>query len=263
MANLQLKNELREKMLRGEVTIGTFHELISASAIEIEGYAGMDYVIIDSEHGPIDVESAQNLVRAAKLAQTTPIVRVKDGERNSILKMMDIGAMGLIIPNIRSIEEVKQVVSYGKYHPIGQRGVAATAGSHFWTQDYSSHGMQYYFDIANREQLIIPQCETIECLNDIENIAKVEGVDGIFVGPYDLSVEMGMPGDFENPAFKNAIDRILKACQDAGIFSFIYTADLATAKARIDQGYQSVAYNMDTIIYYNAAKEIVEGLKGK
>lgn len=263
MANLELKNLLREKMLEGQPTVGTFHEFSSPAALEIEAYGGMDYVIIDSEHGPVDVETAQSLVRTAKLAGTTPLVRVKDGQRNSILKMFDIGAMGLIVPNIRTIDEVKELVSYGKYHPLGKRGVAPTAGSHYWTQEYTSHGVEHYFEIANREQLIIPQCETKECLEDIENIAKVDGIDGIFVGPYDLSVEMGMPGDFGNPEFVKAIDRILKACQDAGIFSFIFVPDLKTAKERLDQGYQSVAYSLDTGIFYSAVKNLVQEIKNK
>ena len=263
MANLEMKNLLKEKIVNGEVTVGTFHEFSSPSALEIEAYGGMDYVIIDAEHGPVDVETAQYLVRASKLSQTTPLVRVKDAERNSILKMLDIGAMGLIIPNVKTVEEVENIVSYGKFSPVGNRGVAPTAGSHFWTQEYTSKGLQHYFDLANSQQLLIPQCETQECLDDIENIAKVKGVDGIFVGPYDLSVSMGMPGDFSNPVFVEAIDRILKACQDAGVFTFIYAPDIKTAQERIEQGFQSITYTMDTAIYFSAIKDCVNEIKNK
>ena len=119
-----MKNLLKEKMLNGEQTLGTFHKMGSEIAIELLAYCGMDYVLIDTEHGPFDVESTARFIRAADLAGTTPLVRIKDGERNSILKILDVGAMGLIIPNIETVEEVKSVVSNGKYQPIGNRGIA-------------------------------------------------------------------------------------------------------------------------------------------
>lgn len=117
-----MKNKLKEKMLRGEKTLGTFHELGSASVIECIGYAGFDYVVIDSEHGPFETETALNYIRAARSVDLVPLVRVKDSSRGSILKMLDVGAMGLIIPNINSVEEVRELVNYGKYFPVGQRG---------------------------------------------------------------------------------------------------------------------------------------------
>lgn len=253
-------NLLRDKLVTGQKTLGTFHEIGSSSAIEVLAYSGLDYVLIDTEHGPFDVESTQTFIRAAKGSNFTPLVRVKDGNRNSILKMLDVGAKGLIIPNIHHIEEIQQIVAYGKYFPIGNRGVAPTSGSSFWFAEYAQQGLDHYFEVSNRETLIIPQCETKECLEDIENIVKVDGVDGIFVGPYDLSTALGKPGQLNDPEVISAIKKIVKVCQDNGKFSFIYAGDIASAKKYFSWGYDSVTYSMDAIVLKQAFTEAVQSI---
>ncbi len=256
-----MKNKLKEKMLNGEKTLGTFHEIGSASAVEGLGYAGLDYVIIDTEHGPFDVESVQTFVRAAKGADITPLVRVKDGQRNSILKMLDVGAMGLVIPHVQSVDEVKDIIKYGKYFPLGERGVAPTSGSSFWYAEYAQQGLDHYFEVSNSETLIIPQCETRGCLDHIEEIVALDGVDGIFVGPYDLSTALGKPGQFADEEVKGAIQRVVDACKQANKFSFIYAGSEADIKVRFDQGYDSVTYGMDVIVLIEAWKKIVANAK--
>ncbi len=251
-------NLLRDKLVTGNKTIGTFHEIGSSSAVEVLAYSGLDYVLIDTEHGPFDVESTQSFIRAAKGAEFTPLVRVKDGNRNSILKMLDVGAKGLIIPNIHTVEEIKQIVSYGKYFPIGNRGVAPTSGSSFWFAEYAQQGLDHYFEVSNRESLLIPQCETKGCLEDIENIVQVEGVDGIFVGPYDLSTALGKPGQLDDPEVVAAIKRIVSVCKKYGKFSFIYAGDVTTAKKYFSWGYDSVTYSMDAIVLKQAFTETIQ-----
>lgn len=256
-----MKNKLREKMLAGDRSVGTFAELSSEAAVELMAYNGMDYVIIDAEHGIADVETATSLIRAAKLAGTTPLVRTKDSERNSILKMLDAGAMGLIISNIKSVAEVKKVIEYGKYYPLGNRGVAPATGSQFWTQDYAKQGLPHLFEVCNREQLIIPQCETKEALDNIEEIVALDGVDGIFVGPFDLSTALGKPGQLDDQGVSDAILQIAEVCQKAGKFSLIYATDTDNAKVRFSQGYQSVTLSMDALIFGQAINSAVNELK--
>ncbi|NMB44713.1 MAG: hypothetical protein GX995_11370 [Clostridiales bacterium] len=252
-----MKNLLKEKMLKGEKPIGMFHELSSASAVECIKYGGMDYVVIDTEHGPGDVESTLEYIRAAKGQELTPLVRVKDGSRNSILKMLDIGAMGLIIPNVRSLEEAEKIVSYGKYYPVGERGVAPTAGSSYWFADYAQQGMSHYFEVSNAESLILPQCETRGCLEQIEEIAALEGIDGIFVGPYDLSVALGIPGEFDKQELIDALNRVVKACKDNNKFSIIYAGNIDAARKNYEQGFDSVTYGMDAIALVESVKSII------
>ena len=158
-----MKNAIKEKMRSGEKVVGTFFELGGNTAVECLGLAGLDFFIIDTEHGPFDVESAMNFIRAGELRGISPLVRVKDTTRPSILKMLDIGAMGLIIPCVQTLDEVRGLVEYGKYYPIGQRGFAPARKSGFGFEPFAQE-IGAYFEICNRETMIIPQCETRGCL---------------------------------------------------------------------------------------------------
>ncbi|MDR1874812.1 MAG: 4-hydroxy-2-oxovalerate aldolase, partial [Synergistaceae bacterium] len=123
---MKMKNLMKSRIQRGERVVGTFFELGGTTAVECLGLTGLDFFIIDTEHGPFDVESAIEFVRAAGAYSITPLVRVKDATRPSVLKMLDVGAQGLIVPNIHTADEVRQLVEYGKYYPKGRRGFAAT-----------------------------------------------------------------------------------------------------------------------------------------
>ena len=252
-----MKNAIKEKMRSGEKVLGTFFELGGNTAVECLGLAGLDFFIIDTEHGPFDVESAMNFIRAGELRGISPLVRVKDTTRPSILKMLDIGAMGLIIPCVQTLDEVRRLVEYGKYYPIGQRGFAPARKSGFGFEPFAQE-IGAYFEICNRETMIIPQCETRGCLEHIEEVAAVPGIDGIFVGPYDLSVALGKPAQFTDPEIVGAIARILAACKTAGKFSFIYAGNKDSAKKFFADGFDGVAYGMDAIVYINAYKELIQ-----
>lgn len=257
-----MKNTAREKMLRGERTLGTFLELGSATSAECLGLAGLDYLIIDTEHGPFEPESALDFIRAARLYNVTPFARVKEISRAAILKLLDVGAQGLIIPNVSSVAEAEKIVEYGKYMPVGKRGVANTAGSGFWFEDYASQGMPHYFEVSNRESMLIPQCETLGCLEHIEEIVAVEGIDGIFVGPFDLSTAMGIPGRFDRPEFQEALRHVQAVCAAAGKPSILYAADEAAARAGFAMGYGSITYGMDAstlVKAYQAARKNILG----
>ncbi len=249
-----MKNTMREKMLAGEKTLGTFMAIGSGTSAECIGLAGYDYVIIDTEHGPFNPDSAIDYIRAARLYGAVPFVRVQDTSRASILKMLDGGAMGLIIPQIHTIEEIRHIVEYGKYPPVGSRGVAPGVGTGFWAEDWAQHGLAQTFETANRETMLFPQCETVGCLEHIEEIAAVDGVDGIFVGPFDLSVAMGIPLDFEHPDFKAALRRILDACKAAGKPTIIYAGTEEDARKDFAMGFTSVAYNQDGALLIEALK---------
>lgn len=256
-----MKNTLREKMLRGEKTLGTFFELGSATAVECLGLSGLDYIIIDTEHGAVDPLAALEFVRTAKLYDVTPLARVQELSRPAMLKLLDAGAMGLIIPNISSYEEAELVVSYGKYAPLGTRGVAPSAGTDFWASDYAKQGLDHYFEVSNRETLLFPQCETAGCLADIERIAALPGIDGIFVGPFDLSTAMGIPGQFDRPEFQEALRHVQAVCAKAGKPCIIYAANEEAVRRGYEMGYDSVAYNMDASMLIKAYQDAVTKLR--
>ena len=257
-----MKNAVKARMLAGERTLGTFFETGSATVAECLGLAGLDYIIIDNEHGPFNPQSTLDFVRAAKLYGLTPFARVPEISREAILRQLDVGVMGLVIPDVRTVAEVEKIVEYGKYLPLGKRGVANSAGSGFWYEEYAQHGLEHYFEVSNRETLLLPQCETLECLNSLEEILRVEGIDGIYVGPFDLSAAMGKPGRFDDPELREAIRHIQRVCRDAGKLSFIFAANEKAAAEDFALGYGSVTLGMDATILVDAAKAHVKALLG-
>ncbi|MFA9423906.1 MAG: HpcH/HpaI aldolase/citrate lyase family protein [Sedimentibacter sp.] len=254
-------NYTRLKMLNKEKTIGTFLELGTANAVEGLGYSGLDYIIIDTEHGPFAEESAMEFIRAAKLSKLTPFVRIKEITRPSVLKMLDIGAEGLIVPCVETVEQVKNLVKWGKYTPTGERGFFFGRAAGYGYEDFTSP-LNEYFNKCNTETMIIPQCETLGCLENIEEIISVEGVDGIFVGPFDLSIALGKPGQFNTTEFSEALLRIVKACKNANKPAMIFANDLETAMKDYNIGFDSVTIGTDIAALTNSFISIVNKIRG-
>ncbi len=257
-----MNNKVKEKLQNGKKVIGTFFETGSSIAVESLGIAGLDFFIIDTEHGPFDVESSLEFIRAAELRDITPFVRIKDHSRSSVLKMLDIGAKALIIPFINTVDDVRKIVEYGKYYPAGSRGFFYGRTSSYG-YDSSVKDINTFFKEYNSSSMLIPQCETVGCLENIEKIVNTEGVDGIFVGPYDLSIGMGIPAQFENPDFTEAVDRILGACIKAGKPAFIFSGNTETAAGYLEKGFSGVAVGTDNTVYINAFRSIIRELEKK
>lgn len=251
-----MKNLLKEKIARGEKGLGIFYELGGNAPAQCIGIAGMDFFIIDSEHGPAGVEEAMLAIAAADKYPTTPFVRVPDSTRTSVLKMLDVGAQGIIVPNVQSVEEAKNLVKYAKYFPVGSRGFAPTIASEYGNADFAVT-MAKQFATCNAETLLVPQCETRGCLEHIEEIVALDGIDGIFIGPYDLSIALGRPGEMATDEFKAAVARVLKACKDYGKMSFIYTGTSAASRERFAEGFDCVTCGMDAIFLVDALKKLV------
>lgn len=250
-----MKNLLREKLLQGEHALGTFYELGGIAAAQCIGIAGMDFAIVDTEHGPADVESALAAITALSVRDCTPLVRVKDVTRPSVLKMLDVGARGLVVPDVQTVDEVRKLVEYAKYYPLGRRGFAPTLSGGYGF-DPECADTQQYFDHCNRQTMLIPQCETLGALEHIEEIAAMEGVDGIFVGPYDLSVALGKPAQMDDPDLQAAIDRVLSACKKHGKCTMIYAGDAAGSAAFFRRGFDCVACGMDSIFLIQALRKL-------
>ena len=245
-------------------TIGTFFELGGRGVMECLSRTGLDYVIIDTEHGPFSVETAADLIVAAENGGLLPYVRIGDIRRPYVLRMLDIGARGLIVPNIRTADQVRELVSYAKFPPLGNRGYCPSRTSHWGADEWAKDAFAY-MEECNRRCKVIPQCETKDALEQIEEIAAIPGVDGIFVGPCDLSIELGIPLQFENPVLIAAIERILKACKDNGKDSYIFAGNMKDAVKWKDYGFDSVTYSLDAAVFVNAfkglAEQFREGLK--
>ena len=255
-----MHNILKEKLAQGKQPLGTFVGTASPAVVECLGCAGLDFVILDNEHSPVEAETTAAMVRAAELRNVTPLARVREISRPAILKLLDVGVQGLIIPDVRGTEDVRRVVDYAKYAPVGRRGFCPSRKDGWGTDPQC--GVLDTMAHFNQETLVIPQCETAEALSDIETIAAMDGVDGIFIGPFDLSISMGMPGDFENPQFRAALERILSACRAAGKPCLIFAGDGAGAAVRFAQGYDAVAMGLDATLLIAGVKAQIAVSRG-
>lgn len=252
-------NRFLEKLRSGGNPIGTLSSMESSVALECLGYTGVDFVMLDTEHGPLSEESVSGYMTACKASELSALVRVREISRSPILKVLDSGADGVIVPGVENIEQVRQLVDYAKFAPQGKRGFCPTRDGG-WGFSESSSSIGTYMDYSNRETLLIPQCETRGCLEAIEEITAEDGVDGILVGPYDLSIDLGKPGQFEDDEVKEAISRILLACKASGKISMIFSGDAISAKKYLDVGFDSVIVGIDTSIYIKAYKDLVSHL---
>lgn len=254
------ENMILKKMKDGQQVVGTFFETIGTSIVECIGIAGLDFFIVDFEHSTFTAESLLEIVHTAELRDMSTLMRIKEISRSNVLRPLDVGVQGLIIPNVQSVEEVKQVIKWGKYTPIGERGFFYSRVTDFGFSD-NVNDLDQFFESRNRESLIIPQCETVECLNVIEEICALEGVDGIFVGPYDLTIALGIPAQFDHPTYTEALARIYKACRDNNRFTLIFGADTEQARRYREYGFDAITCSMDATLMIQAFKAMLETVK--
>lgn len=251
-------NSLKKKLKEGETAFGVFNLVNTPEVIEIMGLAGFDFVVIDGEHGPAGPLDSQDLIRAAELREMTPVVRATCNSRTTILRYLDVGAHGIQIPQVNSAEEAEEAVQSSKYFPEGNRGIALPRSA-----DYGAVPPLDYFGKANSETLVVAQCESTRGLDNVEYIAKVPGVDVVFLGPFDMSQSMGIPGQLDHPRVEEAAERILKACKDNGKAAGIFVVDGENARKRAKQGFQYITINLESSLLYKAfRRELEEAYKG-
>ncbi len=209
---------LKQKLDRAEFAYGTWSQTGSAEVLEILGYSGkFDFTIIDTEHGYYDLGHAENLVRAANASGISPIVRVSSNEDHKITKALDIGAEGVLAPQIASREEAEKLVAAARYAPKGHRGACpfVRSGNHLVT-DWAEYATR-----ASDDVFVMALVEGAEGFDNLEDIARTEGLDGLMIGPMDLTVSLGIGGQLDHPDLKNYIRNALKICDEAGVKFFV------------------------------------------
>jgi 2-dehydro-3-deoxyglucarate aldolase/4-hydroxy-2-oxoheptanedioate aldolase len=202
---------LRRRVLAGETLFGTFIFGTAPLLVEVAGRTGLDWVLIDLEHGTADESHLLPLLMAAGLTAAAPLVRVASGERIRVGRALDLGAAGIMVPQVQTADQARQVARWLRTQPAGERGIALfTRG-----MDFGSVGHQGATR-RHEELLTIVQIESQTALDEVEAIAAVDGVDVLFVGPTDLSHALGIPGDIDHPAYVAAVERVGRACAEAG-----------------------------------------------
>ena len=206
-------NLMKRKLLSGQPAFGVSVMFPSPHIVDIVGRLGFDWVLIDCEHGSISLESVELMVMAAEAAGVTPIARPPVNSFESIGQLMDRGAMGVQVPHVNTAEDARKAVEAVRYHPLGERGLAAGVRSASYGYGMS---MSEYAERSNAETLVCVQIEEAEAVRNVEQIVQVEGVDVFFVGPSDLSQSMGYPGRPDTPVVREAMDSVFATVAAAG-----------------------------------------------
>jgi len=251
------ENKLKRILKEGKVAIGPFMKFTDPAGVEIAGYAGFDFVIIDTEHGPISIETAQNLIRAAEVVGITPIIRVRENNPSLILRALDIGAQGVEIPQINDKENAIRAIQAAKFSPQGERGVCRFVRA----AGYSSLNRYKYFELSNEETLVIVHIEGVEGVKNLRQILTVKGLDVIFLGPYDLSSSCGVTGQVNHPLVTEKMEEAVKLSQKANVAVGTFVDNIEDAKKWINTGVQYISFSVDVGILYEACCRIVKNLK--
>lgn len=227
---------LREK----KKLIGSIVHIPATELVEILGYAGYHMVMIDTEHTPFGMETAQQLILAAQAVDMCPIVRVSEITEATVKKALDAGASGVIFPDIATVEQARKAVSYAKYAPLGTRGACLNVRG----ARYSLAGKEH-FSKANENTSAIFLVESQEGLENMDEILEVKGVDAVFLGPYDLSVSMGLAGMVHDERVMDVLKQMMERSHAHGIPVGIYERDLEFAGEWLRMGMDYVFYETD------------------
>lgn len=237
-----MRNRVKEKLRRGETVIGAWLSILEPNAAYTATHSGLDWVIIDQEHGPASTETADALVQSIGGDGALPIIRVVWNDVNAVKRALDTGAYGVIVPWVNTAEEAERAVRYARYMPEGLRGCAAGRPAKAWGLTPKE-----YMDVANEEVMVVVQIETLEAVNNIGEIVEVEGVDATLIGPSDLSASMGYRGQFWHPEVVKAMDRVLEACRGSRVAPGIaFGKDIQHCKELVGMGYRFIAVGSDT-----------------
>ena len=237
-------NLTKARLKAGETVFGCFLRTTDPTMIDFLGYQPWDFMVFDGEHGTLEPRDCENLVRVAELHDVTPIVRVTTNLPPIILRFMDSGAQGLLVPWVNSAEEAERAVQAVKYYPRGKRGLAGVRAADFG-QRYS---LGDYVEQANRETLVVLQVETIEAVEQLPEIVEVEGVDVIFIGPADLSHSLGLPGEINHPRVQEAFQRIVDIVVPAGLALGTLVPNAEAARKWMDWGARYLSISLEALV---------------
>lgn len=258
------KNKVKEMLKNKKLVLGTFViELRSPGIAQMLATAGLDCVFIDSEHSSFSIENIGNLILGCKAVEITSIVRVPSKKSfDWMLRSLDSGAQGLLIPHVETSQEVKEIVKATKYYPLGERGVSLEL-AHSDFNIYGNDGKaSEIMNSANRETMIGIQIESVEAVEAVDDILSVQGIDFVLVGPNDLSQSMGLPGQLKNPKLVGNIRKVIASCQKHGVTPAIaLPGDMNMVKMWIGEGMKLIAIFSDIGIIVQAVTDYVNELR--
>ena len=247
---LDYQNTLKRKLARDHTALGLWVTLESPSISELAVTLGLDFIVIDAEHGHLDFKEIVEHVRVTRNSATTPLVRIQEIEQGLIKRVLDIGADGILVPQVYGPDEVAAAVRFAKYPPWGIRGVGGERAT-LWGM-----ATKEYTRIANQETMVIPLMETVAAGEAIEAILDVRGVDAIFFGPADYSSSAGHLGDWEGPGVASRLLEIKDKIRARGVPCGILGRSPQDAVVRRRQGFQMISLGSDMGLLIRSAAEM-------
>lgn len=245
-----MPHNFRARLLRGERLIGTMVTLATPVVAELLAGVGFDWLFLDAEHGALGVRDLQALMQGAG-ASMPCVVRVAAPAEAPIKQALDVGAAGVIVPQVNSADQAREVVRFAKYSPQGARGVGVGRAHGYGLR------LAEYLAGANEQTAVIVQAEHIDAVAQIEAIVRVAGVDAVLIGPYDLSASLGRMGELGHPEVLAAIDRVTSACQAANMPMGIFGVSAAAVRPYAARGYTLLVAGIDTLLLGQAAQALL------
>jgi 4-hydroxy-2-oxoheptanedioate aldolase len=234
--------------------LGIFSKTTDSNLVEVAGYSGLDFIILDMEHAPTTFETMHNHVRAAITSDLFPIIRVKGVDPHAIGSALDAGALGVQVPNISTAQQAQDAVNAARFFPKGMRGVCRFVKA----ADFGSMPKEDYFEQANQSLLIL-QVEGVEGINNLDEILVVKGFDVLFIGPYDLSQSIGKPGQVDSHEVLALMQEIARKVKEKGIILGAFSDSLERNKSLKQEGFNYISYSVDLNIYQEKLRELVRG----
>lgn len=245
---------LKIKLKNNELSIGSWITIGHPAIPEILTNVGFDWLTIDIEHNAIDLSMIQTLICTIQSKNIAALVRVSKNEETIIKHVLDAGADGVIIPMVNSKEDALKAIDYVKYPPVGKRGVGLSRAQNY------GYGFENYKKWLNESAVIIAQIEHIEGVNNIEDIISTPGIDGIIVGPYDLSGSLGFPGEYDRADVQKALQRLEKVCLERKypMGYHVVPPNSELLKSTIEKGYKFIAFSTDFYFMGESARLLMK-----
>lgn len=254
MSDVSAQPSFRSRLIQRETLLGTMVTLPDAAVAEILADVGFDWLFIDGEHGPFQTRDILTMLQAVgdKIAC---LVRVPIAAEAPIKTVLDLGAEGIIVPQVNTAGQAAQVVQWARYAPQGARGVGL-ARAHGYGRRFKE-----YVETANDRTVVVVQAEHIQAVENIEDIVQVPGIDAVLLGPYDLSASLGKMGQIDDPSVVAAIDRVTTVCQAANLPLGYFGVTASAVQPFLDRGYTLITAGVDTLLLGHAAGQMLKQLR--
>lgn len=250
--------KMKAKLAAGESVFGTMiTACLSTEMPPMLAAAGLDFFIVDTEHSAASYGQIEGLSRVGRACGIAPLIRVTDNEYHLIARTLDCGALGIVAPRIHSTAAARKVVDCVKFAPEGSRGY----GLRGMLTEYAGLPVAENMAKQNAETAVIVQVESVEAIDELPNTVRVPGVDAVMVGPNDLSISLGVAGQFDHPKFQKALERIAEVCNPSPVAAGVHFGDLKRLTAARDMGYRFLIYSTDMALMVSALRQNIGTLR--